>query len=744
MAFSARAVILMGYSMKRAQPLAISLVLALAWASHSSGAASAHAAASETHATDVNVVRITTELLEHSQFSHHPLDHELAKKWLDHYLDGLDSRHSLFLQSDLQEFSSSKSEPSDEGRAEAEISAAQKVFARFLDRLEQQTNAITAILKNETFDFSGHDRYSLDWERAPYPRDLAAARVLWRQQLRAEYLQEKLGDKKPAEIVKLLSRRHAQQLKTMKALSSDEVLEVYLNALAHVYDPHSNYLGHEEMENMSISMNLSLFGIGASLQNVDGYCTIHELIPGGPGARSGQLKPGDRIVAVKQAKGEPVDVVNIPLTRTVQMIRGAKGTKVTLTVLPAGGSEGAPAKTVALIRDQIKLEDQAAKAEIVDLPNGNAPLRIGIVDLPSFYANISSTGKSSPRSATADVAKLLAKLTSEHVRGLILDLRHNGGGSLEESIGLTGLFIRKGPVVQTRDLNGKVDVESDEDPSVLFDGPMVVLTSRFSASASEIVAGALQDYGRAVVVGDTSTFGKGTVQSIVPLGAVMDDNHLAHSYDPGALLVTIRKFYRPGGASTQLRGVAADLVLPSLSDLSDVSESSLPDPLPWDSVPPSRYLGLNRVQPYLSDLRASSEKRVQSDKGFLLLTQAIARVKKSLANKSVSLNEKERRDEVEQNKQLERQIKDESRKLRAARPQTYEISLANAAHPGLPAPTKTTPEKAPAAAAKADHADSSDEDALGADDEGHNAADEIVLAECERLLADYVRRAAFH
>jgi len=742
MAISARAVILIGHPMKRAKTPAISLVFVLAWASHSSGVASARTASSETHATDVNVVRITTELLEHSQFSHHPLDHELAKKWLDHYLDGLDSRHSLFLQSDLQEFSAYKSELAGESRGEAETSAAQKVFARFLDRLEQQTNAMTAALKSETFDFTDRDRYSLDWEHAPYPRDLATARALWRQQLRAEYLQEKLGDKKPAEIVKLLSRRHAQQLKTMKALSSDEVLEVYLNALAHVYDPHSNYLGHEEMENMSISMNLSLFGIGASLQNVDGYCTIHELIPGGPGARSGQLKPGDRIVAVKQAKGEPVDVVNIPLTRTVQMIRGPKGTKVTLTVLPAGGSEGAPAKTVLLIRDQIKLEDQAAKAEIVDLPNGSAPLRIGIVDLPSFYANINSTGKSTPRSATADVAKLLAKLTTEHVRGLILDLRHNGGGSLEESIGLTGLFIRKGPVVQTRDLSGKVDVESDDDPSVLFDGPMIVLTSRFSASASEIVAGALQDYGRAVVVGDTSTFGKGTVQSIVPLGAVMDDNHMAHSYDPGALLVTIRKFYRPGGASTQLRGVAADIVLPSLSDLSDVSESSLPDPLPWDAVPSSRYSNLNRVQPYLADLRTSSAKRIQSDKGFMFLTQAIARVKKSLVNKSVSLNEKERRDEVEQDKQLERQIKNESHKLHAAQPQTYAISLANAGHPGLPAPTEAATEKAPAAAAKADHDKSNDEDALAADGEGHNAADEIVLAESERLLADYVRAAS--
>jgi len=718
--------------------LALSLLaaIALAWASTSDGATSSR----DTHTTDVNLVRVTTNLLEQSQFSHHPLDRELARKWLDHYLDGLDSRHSLFLQSDVEEFTKYQSVLSEETRGEAEASSAQKVFARFLERLEQQTGTITAALKTATFDFTGHDTYSLDWEHAPRPRDLTAARVLWRDQLRTEYLQEKLGDKKPADIVKALTRRHALQLKTMKGLSTDEVLQVYLNALAHVYDPHSNYLSHEEMENMSISMNLSLFGIGASLQTVDGYCTIHELIPGGPGARSGQLKPGDRIIAVKQAKGEPVDVIDIPLTRTVQMIRGPKGTVVTLTILPAGAAEGAPAKPVTLVRDQIKLEDQAAKATIVDLPGATGgPMRLGIVDLPSFYANIGSTAKGNQRSATVDVQRLIAKLNAEHVRGLVIDLRRNGGGSLEEAISLTGLFIRKGPVVQTRDLRGRVDVESDEDPSVQYDGPLVVLTSRFSASASEILAGALQDYGRGIIIGDTSTFGKGTVQSIVPLGAVMDENHLTHSYDPGALLITIRKFYRPAGASTQLRGVTADIVLPSLSDLSDVSESSLPDPLPWDSVPASRFQKLGRVEPHLADLRAASAKRVQTDKGFALLAEAIARVKKSIATKTVSLNEKERRDEIAKSKVLEEQLKQESRKLRTAQPLTYEITLANANRPGLPAPVKLTAEKKPASTSPDDGAEPGDD--LAGDASGHTPADDIIVTECEKILVDYVRKA---
>jgi carboxyl-terminal processing protease len=725
-----------GVPMKRRLSFAFPLLVAalVAWASHSDGAP-ATASARDTHATDVNLVRVTTTLLEQSQFSHHPLDKELGKKWLDHYLDGLDTRHSLFLQTDVEEFAKLQGDLSDGTMGEAEASAAQKIFARFLERLDQQTSTMTAALKSTTYEFTGHDTYSLDWEHAARPKDLAAARALWRDQVRAEYLQEKLADKKPADIVKTLSRRHALQLKTMKGLSSDEVLQVYLNALAHVYDPHSNYLSHEEMENMSISMNLSLFGIGAVLQTVDGYCTIHELVPGGPGARSGQLKQGDRIIAVKQAKGEPVDVVDIPLTRTVQMIRGPKGTVVTLTILPTGAAEGSPPKNVTLVRDQIKLEDQAAKATIVDVPSGGATVRLGIVDLPSFYANIGG-GKGNQRSATVDVQRLLAKLNAEKVRGLIVDLRRNGGGSLEESISLSGLFIRKGPVVQTRDLRGRVDVESDEDPSVQYDGPMIVLTSRFSASASEILAGAMQDYGRAVIVGDSSTFGKGTVQSIVPLGPVMDENHLPHAYDPGALLITIRKFYRPSGASTQLRGVAADIVLPSLSDLSDVSESSLPDPLPWDTIAPAKFQKVNRIQPHLAELRDASAKRVQSDKGFSLLAEAIARVKKTVTSKTVSLNEKERRDDIAKSKALEERLKQESRRLRTAQPQTYEITLANANKPGLPAPqTLPTPEKK---VAPADGDEPGDD--LAGDSTGHTPADEIIVTEAERILADYVKR----
>ena len=291
-----------------------------------------------------------------------------------------------------------------------------------------------------------------------------------------------------------------------------------------------------------------------------------------------------------------------------------------------------------------------------------------------------------PRSATADVARLLAKLKAEHVRGVVLDLRGNGGGSLEEAISLTGLFIRQGPVVQTRGLAGEIEVGSDTDSTVQYDGPLVLLTSRFSASASEILVGALQDYGRAVVVGDSSTFGKGTVQSILPLGMVMDKAGFAHTYDPGALKVTISKFYRPDGASTQLRGVASDIVLPSPSDLSDVNESSLRGPLPWDAVPAVPHDQLNRVRPYLTTLREKSHHRVSTEEKFTYLAEDVARLKKSLAEKSVSLNEAERRQEMAQIKARQDARQQEELAHPTSQPTTYEITLKNASSPGLPPP----------------------------------------------------------
>jgi carboxyl-terminal processing protease len=686
--------------------------------------------------TEANLTRLTTDILEHSQLAHHPFDNQLAGTLLDRYLDALDGARSLFRQSDLDDFAVYRTTLAQATRGTGDTRPAQAIFQRYLQRLAERAAYVTEVLRAGKFDFTGHDTFSFDREHAQRPRDLAAARELWRQQLRAEYLQEKLADKRPEQIVSTLTRRHAQELRTMKAFRSDEVLEMYLDALAHVYDPHSDYLGHEEMESLSIAMNLSLFGIGASLETVDGECKIRELIAGGPAARSGLLKPGDRITAVGQAGKDPVDIVSMPLSRAVELIRGPKGSVVTLTIVPAAATEGSVPKTVSLVRDQIKLEDQEAKARILDLPAGKgAPLRLGVVDLPSFYADMEGRGGAGRRSATEDVAKLLRKLKAENVRGVVLDLRHNGGGSLEEAINLTGLFIHKGPVVQTRGQAGNIEVGADPDPSVVYDGPLVLLISRFSASASEILTGALQDYGRALVVGDSSTFGKGTVQEILPLGRIMDQIHLAHAYDPGALKITTSKFYRPNGASTQLRGVASDIVIPSTSDFSDVSESALKDPLPWDAVPAAPHEQLNRVQPYVKTLRDKSGRRVAAGKDFGFLADDIARLKKTLVSKAVSLNEAERRQELAQGKARQKEREREDSLLREARPTTYGITLQNASAPGLPPPIAHADAAARSPAGAPGSSSSADE---GDDAAAGRAADEVVLKESLQILSDYV------
>jgi carboxyl-terminal processing protease len=712
-------------------PSLTALALAVALASVGFGAELARTPA-DARTTDANITRLTTNLLEHSQLAHHPFDGQLAGNVVDRYLDALDGARSLFLQSDVGEFAAYRATLAQVTRGTGDTSAAKAIFARYLERLSQQTAYDTNALQIAKFDFTGHDSYSFDREHARRPATATEAQALWWQQLRAEYLQEKLTDKRPDQIVSTLANRHAQELRTMTALRSDEVLEIYLDTLAHVYDPHSDYLGHEQMESLSIAMNLSLFGIGASLESEDGYCKIRELLPGGPAARSGLLKPGDRIVAVAQAGKEPVDIVNMPLSHTVELIRGPKGSTVTLTVIPAGGATGAATKTASLVRDEITLEDQQAKARIVDLPTGKGTtLRLGVIDLPSFYADMSGGRR---RSATADVSRLLGKLNAEHVRGIVLDLRHNGGGSLEEAINLTGLFIRKGPIVQTRGADGKIQVDEDTDPSVLYDGPLVLMTSRFSASASEILAGALQDYGRAVVVGDSSTFGKGTVQNILPLAPYMDQVGLGHAYDPGALKITTSKFYRPSGASTQLRGVPADVVLPSTSDFSDVSEASLKDPLPWDVVPAAPYEQLNRVKPYVAALRDESSRRRATEKPFTYLADDIARLKKNLVTKSVSLNEAERRQEMAQSKVRETELASDERALRATRPTTYEITLKNASSPGLPLPLAFTN----SVVKKGAEDPTPDVDDLGSDTKGRPNTEDIILDESVQILADYV------
>lgn len=617
-------------------------------------------------ASEADIARATATLLEHSQFSQRRPDAALSSQFMDLYLDTLDGAHLLFTQGDRDEFAALRPTLAQMALRKGDTHPAHLIYARYLQRLAQQVQFATNFLQTAKFDFTGHDSWRPDRHDQPAPKDLAAAQALWRAATRDQYLREKLAGTPVADIAPSLERRYTRLLQTMQRLDNDEVLGLYLDAFAHVYDPHSDYFGREEAEDFDIEMNLSLVGIGATLEAKDGYCRISDLVPGGPAARSGLLKPGDRIVAVAQEKGKTVDVVDMPLPQLVELIRGEKGSAVRLTVIPAGAPESTR-KNIVLVRDEIKLADQRAKASIIDLPQpAGSPIRIGVVDLPSFYGK----GDQKEGGATADVARLIQKLQQEKVRGIILDLRRNGGGSLEEAIRLTGLFIPPGPVVQTLGPDGDVDIGASPETRPLYTGPMVVLISRLSASASEIVAGALQDYGRALIVGDSSTFGKGTVQTIVPLSQIF------HQRGLGEVKITIRKFYRPSGASTQLKGVAADIVLPSETDLHEIGESQLPNALPWDILPPTSYTNLDLVQPVVAALRDHSRARVSADPAFRLVGEELALESKDNKTHILSLNETVRRAQKKQFDQVEEKLKKVLQQEAAHPPLTYNVALA--------------------------------------------------------------------
>ncbi|HMP82421.1 MAG TPA: carboxy terminal-processing peptidase [Verrucomicrobiota bacterium] len=732
---------------------------------------------------DGRIAYVAARMIEQGHYLRPTFDDAYSERFLDRYIDSLDPQHLHFTAQDIEEFDVYRDKLDDltlGRRGMADTTPAYVIFERFLTRLKQRTDFADDLLAEGKFDFSTDDRMLLDRRKAAFPADLDEAKKLWEQRVRYEVLQERLSlaaerksaaakrtakqsdesksdtaaksdDGTPVEskpksddeqIVEKLTRRYDRNLRMFKEFTSDDVLQVYLTALAQTYDPHSDYMNERQTENFAIGMNLSLFGIGAELRFDDGYCVIQKLHPG-PASKSKQIKEGDKIIAVAQGDEPPVDIVEMQLSKAVRLIRGPKGTEVRLTIIPADNSS--ERRIVSLVRDEIKLEDQAAKAKIVEFTNAlGKPLRIGVLDLPSFYSsmNISpGSTRTEPRSTTDDVARLIKKLEQEKVEGIILDLRRNGGGSLEEAIRLTGLFIKQGPVVQVYGPDQGVFVDGDDDPEQLYDGPMIVLTSRFSASASEILAGALQDYGRAVIVGDISTHGKGTVQNINPLSRWIKTT--SPTNDPGMLKLTIRKFYRASGASTQLKGVMPDIVLPSvLNHSKDIGEASIDNAMAWDVIPGARYDKYGMVEPYLGELMRRSNKRVETDREYDYIREDIERYRKLQADKTISLNETERLREMDED-DARQKARDKERLARQdSKPVVYEIKLADVDKPGLPAPVGATNKIAGLDSeliAKADVPPHTRGD-LNLDEEEEQKAPTVdaMLEETERILADYI------
>jgi carboxyl-terminal processing protease len=669
---------------------------------------------------DGAIGQVTAQLLGKYHYLQHEVNDEISSRFLDHYLESLDPQRVLFLEADARQFEAYRTTLDDLTARLGDVSPAHLIFNRFLERLEARHTYVMELLKNEKFTFDTDERYLLNRKDAPRPKSLEEARQLWLQRLRNEYLTEKLAVEKPGQkgaakpgtaktadqpakswhdmIIEKLTRRYDREHDYLVKLDHVDVLSWYLKALSRAFDPHSEYMSGPELENFNIGMRLSLFGIGARLRDEDGYCTVDGLMPG-PAMKSNKIKPKDKIVAVAQAGEEPVDVVGMKLGKVVELIRGPKDTEVQLTILPAEAADPSERRVVKLVRDEIKLEDQEAKARLIELPAGNEKaMRIGVIDLPSFYADFGNGDNPKPKeerkSTALDVAVLINKLKQENVSGIVLDLRRNGGGSLEEAVKTTGVFIKDGPVVSVKDSLDRRFVDADTDPGVLWDGPLVVLTSRFSASASEILAGALQDYGRAVVVGESSTHGKGTVQTLLDIDTYLRPlvPGLPADFKGGGVKLTIRKFYLPSGASTQKAGVTPDVILPSVNNhREDIGEAHTDNPLPWDTLDnPPPFTRLNRVRPHLAELRKRSQERIAKDPDFGYIREDIERYRQLIADKTVSLNEAQRRKEAEEHKARLDARKKEILARKDAEPKSWQFTLKEARLPGLPSAGATT------------------------------------------------------
>jgi carboxyl-terminal processing protease len=607
------------------------------------------------------VAQMVSRILEQNHYSHHALNEKTSKDLLLNYVEMYDYNHMFFEKGDMADFQAKFGETLAQKIKEGDVEPAFFVFERFLKRLEEREELVKKLVAGP-MDFGVDEAMTIDRHEAPFAAGGAEITDLWRRRVKYELLQERLSKTKADEQHKTVVTRYERLRRSYAEYDANDVLQNYLTALTHTFDPHSDYMAAPQMENFNISMRLSLVGIGAVLRSEDGYAKIVSLVPGGPADQDKRLKPNDKIEAIAQGDGPWVEAVGMKLDRLVQLIRGEKGTTVRLRVMPSDAIDPGTKVTISLVRDEIKLTDQEAKAKIISVPSAGAakPLKVGVIDLPSFYADMKSVIE--PKSTTRDVEKLVTYLKKEGIDGLILDLRRNGGGSLSESVSLSGLFIPEGPVVQIKDARGLIKQLRDNDDNALYTGPMAVLTSRASASASEIAAAALQDYGRAVVVGEKSTFGKGTVQSIIELNQYLPA--ALRTFKPGAVKLTIQKFYRVSGGSTQHRGVVPDIKLPSLNDYMDMTESSLRNPLPYDEVEPAVYRRLDLVPPSrIKDLARLSAERLETSQEFKWVREDVERFRKQKEEKVVTLSEKKR---VEEKKTDEARLT-ERKKARAGR-----------------------------------------------------------------------------
>jgi carboxyl-terminal processing protease len=626
-------------------------------------------AASDNEATTAKIAKSIADRLPKIHLNRLDFDDNIATNALQVFIDSLDYRHSYFLQSDIDTFRQ-KSLQMDDWLKEGQVQFAQEIYDTFTDRVSNRVDYVSTLLETG-FDTSIDETYHWKRDKAPWPNDPTEWDENWRRLIKSEYINRlvsiqldeedrlKQADKAllketeavaevdpetselPKEIAdeinltpeEFIKKYYEQYLTILQDNDPDWLLERYINSFTQVYDPHTTWMSPSTSEDFRISMKLSLVGIGAMLRTEDGMAKIVQVMSGGPADRDGRLQAGDKIIAVAQGDENAVNVLHWPLNKTVKLIRGEKNTKVVLSVIPAADITGTRVKKIDIVRDEVKLEEQAAKSKLHEIPNGNITNKLGVVTLPDFYLDMDAIRKDpdNARSSSRDVKNELEKMIKEGAEGMVLDLRNNGGGALEEAINIAGLFISSGPVVQVKNRYWGIKVYSDTDPETTYSGPLVVLVNHLSASASEIVAAALQDYGRAIVIGDTKTHGKGTVQTVIPLVDRDEEKY-------GNLKITTASFYRIAGGSTQLKGVIPDIIIPSPYDALDIGEESLPHALEWSSVGRAWFRRDRALTQTLPALRARSEKRRQENEEFLSYLERINRSAERINSGEISLN----------------------------------------------------------------------------------------------------------
>jgi carboxyl-terminal processing protease len=573
---------------------------------------------------------LTNRAVVHHLYQHHYsrkyMNDEFSDKVYDRYLEILDNTRSYFTASDIKEFESMRFQLDDAIKTN-DLDPAYKIYNRYQKRaIERLDYALSLLAKGiKQFDFKKDESLELDREKAQWAGSAGDLDQLWRKRIKNTILNLKLAKKEDEKILELLTKRYTSQLNRIKQINSEDAFQSYMNAITHTFDPHTQYMSPRNSENFNINMSLSLQGIGAVLRSENENTIVERLVTGGPADKAAQLKPSDKIVGVAQGKDDMVDVIGWRLDEVVDLIRGPKDSTVRLDIV-SGSGQTEKHHEIAIVRDEVKLEDRAAQSEVIDIKRGSKDYKVGVIDIPAFYADFEAKNANDPnyRSTTRDVSNLIKDLQKDNIDGLIIDLRNNGGGSLAEVNNLVGLFIPKGPTVQVHYSFGHTQVLADQDPAQLYKGPVVVLTNRLSASASEIFAGAIQDYGRGVVVG-SQTFGKGSVQTLIPLFR-------------GQMKVTNAKFYRVSGESTQHRGVIPDILYPEIYDTDKIGESALEEALPWDKIAASKFESQGNITSSLSALKTNHEKRIKNNADFTYLNEQVEFLKELRNDTVISLN----------------------------------------------------------------------------------------------------------